>query len=86
MAPSKARRKPSRQEERMGVALEEVQMNVPVRQAASRAHIPKSTLHYRAARIANPADHKAGRPTVLTLSEKKEVVELIVHMRMAWGH
>jgi hypothetical protein len=37
----------------MRVAIEEVQMNVPVRQAAARAHIPKSTLHYRAARIAN---------------------------------
>jgi hypothetical protein len=69
MAPSNARRKPSRQEEQMRVALEEVQMNVPVRQAAAWAHIPKSTLHYRAARIANPAAHKAGRPTALTVSE-----------------
>jgi hypothetical protein len=62
----------------MRVALEEVQMNVPVRQAAARAHIPKSTLHYRAARIANPAAHKAGRPTAPTVSEENAVVDLIV--------
>jgi hypothetical protein len=74
MAPSKARRKPSHKEERMRVALEEVQMNVPVRKAAARAHIPRSTLHYRAARIANPAAHKAGRPTALTVSEEKQLL------------
>jgi hypothetical protein len=79
MAPSKARQKPSRQEERMRVAPEEVQMNVPVRQAAARAHIPKSTLHYRAARIANPTAHKAARPTALTLSDEKAVDLIVQH-------
>jgi hypothetical protein len=54
-------------------------MNVPMRQAAARAHIPKSTLHYRASRIANPAAHKASRPTAPTVSEKKEV-DLIVQL------
>jgi hypothetical protein len=78
MAPPKARRKPYCQEERMRVALEEVPMNVPVRQAASRAHIPKSTLQYRAARITYPTAHKAGRPTALTVSEVKADVDLIV--------
>jgi hypothetical protein len=77
MALSKARRTPSRQEERMRVALEEFQMNEPVRQAAAGA-CPKSTLHYGAAQIANLAAHKAGGPTALTISEAKAVVDLIV--------
>jgi hypothetical protein len=33
---------------------------------------------YRAAQIANPSAHKAGRPTALTVSEEKAVVDLIV--------
>jgi hypothetical protein len=53
-------------------------MKVPVRQAAARAHLPKSTLHYRAARIAKPSAHKAGRPTALTVSQERAVIDLTV--------
>jgi hypothetical protein len=51
----------------------------PRNRASPPLHQPKSTLHYRATRIANPTAHKAGRPTALTVSDEKAVDLIVQH-------
>jgi hypothetical protein len=77
MAPVKSAKKPTRDERRLETALIELKNGVPVRAAAAKARVAKSTLHDRAAAASRPAV-KPGRLPDLTQEVELSVVALIL--------